>query len=272
MEAGRAVVRNCLVTLDPRTILLVVPFVSVLVFIVDTLPVAAGQALIFVGIAFAVQTPAQKIKSYMRLLPALIGIIIILQMLFGPDTSTGRYILKPLIPEPVPLVGGGGSLKWDGLVLGLTIGCRLVSLALLVPLLAAVEPTRLSLGLVRLGLPYRWASIITIALTVLPAFEADGRAIMDARKLRGVRAFEKGGVMRNMKEYPAIALPLIVNAMRRARIMGIVMDARGFGAFPSRTWRTRIQMGRIDYAAFAISILYGAAVLAANCWVKRGMR
>jgi energy-coupling factor transport system permease protein len=251
-----------LYTLDPRTKILLVLLCTVLVFIVDNPLAAAGQMFVFFGLWLAAKMPLAKIGAYLKWLSFLIVLIVVLQMLFGPDPHNGPYILKPLIPEAVPFIGGAGSLKRDGLVLGLTIGCRLVTLVCIMPMLTMTTPAhQLAMGFTGLGMHYRAAYIITSALNLIPSFEDEARAIMEARKLRGMRAFEDGGLLDKLKEYPALALPLIVNAMRRAQIMGIAMDARAFGAYRQKTWLEKINMTGRDYAAIAVSLAYTVLVV-----------
>jgi energy-coupling factor transport system permease protein len=235
---------------------------TLLVFVVDHPLVTPGRTCSFFGLWLAAKMPLAKIKAGIKLVCVLMVLVTTLQMLFGPGE---RYILRPLIPESVPLLGGKGSLKWDGLFLGMVICCRIAALMLLLPMLTMTTgPRLLVLALARLGLPYKAAYIATTALNLIPAFEEDARIIMDAQKLRGMRAFEEGTLMDKLRAYPALAVPLVIGAMRRAQLLGAAMDARGFGAFRTRTWLERIRLSAVDYWVFAGGLVFAASALALN--------
>jgi energy-coupling factor transport system permease protein len=248
--------------LDPRTKLLLVLLFTLLVFIVDHPLVAAGLSCCFFGLYTAAGMSFGKIRVYIKLLFALVVFVMILQMLFAPGE---RYLLKPLFPETVPFIGGRGSLKWEGLILGMVIGCRLLTLMLLLPMFTmTTEPRLLALGLCRLGMPYKAAYIATTAFNLIPVFEADARTIMDAQKLRGLRAFEEGTLADKFRAYPALAIPLLLGAFRRAQFLGTAMDARAFGAFKTRTWLENISMSSLDFCVCAGGIVLAAVMLVLN--------
>jgi energy-coupling factor transport system permease protein len=207
--------------------------------------------------------PVKKPGSHFKFFLAIVAFILVIQTLFGPGE---RYILKPLIPEAIPFAGGKGSLKWDGLALGIVTGFRLISLALLMSMLTASTPPRLlAQGLVRLGLGYRAAYIITTAFNFIPAFEEEARMIMNARKLRGMRAGEEGGLFARLTEYSAMAVPLIIGAMRKAQLSAAAMDARAFGAYKTKTWLDSITMSPSDFAALALGAIFSALAVVLNC-------
>jgi energy-coupling factor transport system permease protein len=108
---------------------------------------------------------------------------------------------------------------------------------------------------------YRAAHIITAALNLIPSFEEEAGIIMDARRLRGMKSVR-------LREYPAIAFPLVVKAMRKAQMIGLAMDARAFGAYHTRTWLREIKMSRSDYAAFAAGIIWLVIALMVNYMLK----
>ena len=256
--------------MDPRTKLLLILLFTVLVFIVDSLYLAVIQMLFFVAICLSARIPIRKIFTHYRFLLFLVVLVLILQMLFGQETPGCRYLVHPLIPEWFPLLGGMGSLKLDGLFTGLMISCRIIALTVLLPALTMTTEARLlAYGITRLGINYWAAHIITSTLNLIPSFEEETRLIMDARKLRGVVSFEKGNLFSRLKEYPALALPLMIKAMRKALMVGLAMDARAFGAYKTRTWLLSARMSAIDIAAFAAGTAYSVIIITANCMLKR---
>jgi energy-coupling factor transport system permease protein len=258
--------KSFLYRLDPRTKIITVLLLTLVIFIVNQAFVTAGLMLSFLGLWAAAKMPFKKIRSYIKFLFWLIVFVTVMQVLFGPGD---RYILKPLIPESVPLIGGSGSLKWDGLVLGLIIGLRLIALIVLMPMLTmTTEVNILALGLTKMGMNYKGAYITTTAINLIPTFEDEAQIIMDAQKMRGMRAFEEGKLFDKLKAYPALAVPLVIGAMRRAQMMGVAMDARGFGAYSTKTYLEDIKMSSLDYAAFAICFVFSALALALNFILK----
>ena len=230
---------------------------TVPVFLVDSPAVAAGQALFFVCLALLARVPFKTIFPHAGLLAFLIVTVVALQVLFRsvPDAP-------PLIPDRVPLVGGLGTLGPEGLLAGLTVACRVVALAVLMPLLiATTEPRMLAFGITRLGANYRVAHVISSTLNLVRSFEDEARLIMDARRLRGVAPT---GFFSRLAEYGAIALPLMIKVMRRSVAVALVMDSRAFGAHKTRTWLLSGRMSLADYAAFAVGAAYFVAVLLAN--------
>jgi energy-coupling factor transport system permease protein len=252
--------------IDPRIRILLVSLFSVTVFIVDQLPVAIGLALSFAAIRLAFKVPFRGIKSFLTL-SMLVTFIVLLQTLFGPGEN---YILKPLFPASLPLLGDLGSLKWDGFILGLVIGCRLAALMFLMPLLTAATPGQIALGLTGLGFNYRAAFIITAAFNFIPLFEDEGRAIMDAQKLRGASTFDNVSLFVKLKAYPSLVVPLVLGAMRKAKAAGTSMDSRAFGVYKTRTWTEKQPMGAKDYLSLIVCLLFVVLALWLNFSLKHG--
>jgi energy-coupling factor transport system permease protein len=248
--------------LDPRTKVLLSLLFTLVIFIVSRPLAAAALTLSLVVLWFAVKMPFKKIKGYVKFLSAIVLFITVLQVLFGPGP---HYLLKPLIPAGLPLSGGRGALKWEGLVLGIVSGLRLLALVLLMPMLiGTTAPNSLAQGLTRMGLNYKGAFIVTAAINLVPALEEEARVIIDAQKLRGLRAFEEGSVWDKLKAYPALAVPLIIAAMRRSQLMSFAMDSRAFGAYPVRAWLEPVKMSGADYRALAVSLIFCALTLVFN--------
>ena len=227
-----------------------IPMLSILAFIIDTLPVAAALLLCFLALRVSAKVPFSRVKFYFRLMSFVIGFIVLMQAAFAPGET---YILW--------------RFTLEGLLVGLVITLRIAALMLLLPILVlTTSPYMLILGLSRLGLDYRASFIISATLNMVPLFEEEARNIMDAQKLRGVKVFESGSFINKLKAYPSLAIPLMLGAMRRAQLAGIAMDARAFGAYKTRTWLLQIKMRGADYLSFAAFCIFAAGMLFLNAF------
>lgn len=228
---------------DPRVKIILVVLFSVLIFIVDNLPVAACTAFFFLAVRLTAGLSIKSVRGVLAL-SMLALFMLILQILFNP----------------------GG--KWAGFIFGLVISCRLVSLMLLMQIFTETSASsRIALGLTSLGVNYRAAFVITSAFNLIPVFEEEGRSIMDAQRLRGMETFNKKSIFVKIKSYPGLAVPLVLNAMRKSRLAGIAMDTRAFGAYKNRTWLEKLSMKASDYLALALGLCLAAAALFFNFWL-----
>jgi len=231
------------------------------VFLVDKLTAAVCLTSSLIVFRLAAKIPFRGIK-HIKNLSLLALFVILMQILLGPGEN---YILKPLFPPSFPLLGGAGSLKWEGLFLGLVIVCRLCALMLILPVLTLTTgPEKIARGLCGLGFDYRIAFIITAAFNLIPLFEEEGRAIMDAQKLRGMRSFEEGSFFRRIKAYPPLVVPLVLGAMRKAQCSSVAMDSRAFGVYKTRTWIDKPQMKVYDFFFIAVCVVFSAGILFLN--------
>ena len=245
---------------DTRTKFISVLILVVLVFLVDRLMVAFCLLLLFLIIRQAARIPV-NIKSYKNL-TLLAAFIILMQALFGPGE---KFIVMPLFPESFPFIGGIGSIKWEGLILGLLVVCRFYSLFIIFSIFSATtSPYSLAVGLNSLGFSYTGAFVITKTFNLIPLFKEEAEMIMDAQKLRGMRSLEKGSVFSRLKAYSMLTLPLVLSAMRKAQISSVVMDSRAFGAYKKRTWLDKPEMKKRDYFFLFACVVFTAAVLSWN--------
>ncbi|MEI7884187.1 MAG: energy-coupling factor transporter transmembrane component T [Clostridia bacterium] len=248
--------------LDPRVKIFMMSILTIVIFMVQNFYVIAALFITFLALWNNAKLPAKNLKNYFIFMIGLLGFIILLQTLFYPGS---HYILKPLIPNFVPLIGGMGALKWEGFLFGLLLGLRLITLIVLMPLVTMTTPIHLlALGLVRLGMSYKIAFMTTTAINLIPTFESETQVIMDAQKMRGMKDFEEGGILKKMKAYPALVVPLVIGAMRRAQMMGVAMDARAFGAYQTRTYIEDIKMQKKDYLVIILIAIYAVAAVVIN--------
>lgn len=263
LHTGQVKRASFLHRLDPRAKLLLTVLLTTVVLAVNTLPVAAIQMLMFGCLCLAAGIPLKKIFPHSKLLLSIIVLVILMQLLFGSES--GGYLLKPLFPEKIPLIGGYGSLRLNGLLTGLMVSCKVIAVSVLLPALVLTTETRhLAFAFTRLGFNYRFAYITTSALNLIPLFEQEARLMIEARKLRGMKSLEKRNLFARLNEYSKLAIPLIIKAIRRAGLVGLAMDSRAFGSHQKRTWLMESRFSMIDCAAFALGIAWSAIAVSAN--------
>lgn len=144
---------------------------------------------------------------------------------------------------------------------GLAVALRLAAVALAgVVAVATVDATELADALVQhLRAPARFAIGTLAAFRLLPLFAREWEVRGRARRARGIES-ERGLVAR-LGAFPDRVHGLLVGAIRRATVLALAMDARGFGSRPCRTIsRPRAFTGR-DVALLVIASVVSAAVL-----------
>jgi energy-coupling factor transport system permease protein len=89
-------------------------------------------------------------------------------------------------------------------------------------------------GLVSLGMPYRYAFTIFLALRFLPMVQQEVDAVKAAHAIRG-RAFHSP-IRHRFRLWQRYMFTVIVNGLRKAENTALAIESRGFGAFPTRTY------------------------------------
>lgn len=206
---------------------------------------------------------------YIRFMLPLFLLLVLMQSLFYPGQT---FLLKPVIPRAVPLIGGTGNISLEGVLFGLLLCLRVLTLMCTLPLLLFTTTIEeLSLSMVSAGLSYKIAFTATTALNQLPRLRSEITDIMNAQKLRGFTAFDSGRLFAKLKAYPALVVPLVMTAMRRATLMGVAMDSRAFGAFRTRSYIVTLKTGKEDWLFLLGALMLGALLVAINIAGTRGV-
>ncbi len=96
------------------------------------------------------------------------------------------------------------------------------------------NPRSLIVGLVRFGIPYRFAWALFLVMRFGPVFEDELRIIKDAQRVRGFK--RRGGVSGKIEQYKRYTIPMLVSMVRKATNIAVAMDGRAFGAYPDRSF------------------------------------
>lgn len=252
--------------MDPRVKMVLLVALSATVFLISHVAVLT---VLFLGVLLiwkAGGLPLGTMARYLRFLGGLVLFLVVLQGLFYSFGEDPVVLVRPLFPAGIPLLGGRGAIYRDGILLGLVLGFRLFVLVCLMPVLVMTTPlSGAARGLVRMGINYKYAYMAITAMNLIPALQKEAKNVMDAQKMRGLRAFESGRLPARLRAYATLVVPLVVGSMRRAQLMGVAMEARAFGAFPTRTSRRDLVMRRGDWLALAAGVLLCAGLL----WYNR---
>lgn len=125
------------------------------------------------------------------------------------------------------------------------------------------SPDHLGLALEESRVPYEFAFAFTTAVRFVPVLAEEAQTIMDAQKARGLE-LEKGGLLKRIRNYIPVLIPLIVSAIRRSLELAEAMESRAWGATKKRTNLYALKLHKGDYALIAISI----AILVISVYVR----
>lgn len=200
--------------LDPRTKTFLFALTLILLFRSGPVGAAAITAALLGALALA-RVPLRRALGALRALAWILLVTFLFQLLWiGPRQ-----------------LGGFGP----GAVSGVTMVLRLCGMLLGATLLAATtEPIRLADGLGRLfgflervRVPVRdLALVLTLALRFLPTVMEEAERLVAAQRARGAR-FE-GGLLARARRMLPLAIPLFAGCLRRADVLALAMEARGF--------------------------------------------
>ena len=115
------------------------------------------------------------------------------------------------------------------------------------------SPDHLGLALEQTKVPYEFAFAFTTAVRFVPVLAEEAQTIMDAQKARGLE-LEKGGILKRIRNYVPVLIPLIVSAIRRSLELAEAMESRAWGATEKRTNLFALRLHRGDFALLAITI------------------
>jgi energy-coupling factor transport system permease protein len=248
--------------LDPRSKIVFMLMITALIVVVDSLWVAGLILLTLICLWLLAGLSLSVLRELITPLIGLAAFLLLAQAILYPGD---RVLIQPIVPHPIPILGGKGSVTLEGILFAVLLSLRLVAMVIVLPLVSMTTPVHIfTLGLVRMGLPYRFAYTMTTALNLIPLLQAEANTIADAQKLRAFQVFEKGGFLDKLKAYPSLVTPLIIGAMRRAQLIAVAMDSRAFGASTNRTYIQDIRMRARDWAFVALAVLFVGVAGAVN--------
>jgi energy-coupling factor transport system permease protein len=134
-------------------------------------------------------------------------------------------------------------------------------------------PIQLTDGLERLLSPlklfkipvHEFAMMMTIALRFIPTIIEETEKIMAAQKARGAD-FTSGSIIKRAKALIPILIPLFISAFRRAGELATAMTCRCYRGGEGRTKLNVLKLSFRDFAALAVVILFGAAIVLINIY------
>ena len=121
-------------------------------------------------------------------------------------------------------------------------------------------PEDLSNALVKWGVPYAFAFLLSASLQFVHVIAHRAANIRDAQRARGIPLEGGMGILRHL---PALAGPLLIQAFKLSDELAEAMEARGFGA-PGRRFRHEPCFRPIDWIIVAISI----TILMIVFWIR----
>jgi energy-coupling factor transport system permease protein len=108
-------------------------------------------------------------------------------------------------------------------------------------------PEDLGNALVKVGLPYTFAFVLSTSLQFVPVIGRKAQNVVDAQRSRGI-PLEPG--LPALRHYPALLAPLLIQAFQLADELAEAMEARGFGR-PGRTFWRDYRLRTLDWLILA---------------------
>ncbi|WP_394553601.1 energy-coupling factor transporter transmembrane component T family protein [Agromyces sp. MMS24-JH15] len=221
---------------------------------------------------------------------ALTALVLETVLLLASGIPLGRFLRRSLPILVAALLTGltillygqpSGRVHVDVLLITVSDGSIELAIATVLRVLAIglpsvlffadMDPTELADGLAQvLRLPARFVLGALAAFRLVGLMRQDWLYLGYARRARGVA--DHGRVRRVAGQ----AFALLVFAVRRGAKLATAMEARGFGAHPTRTWARPSSLRGSDYALVALGLAVGlvsvALAVATGWWNFIGAR
>ena len=186
-----------------------------------------------------------------RMVTLFVAISLVLSWVFlmGQGKRFVRW-LRLVLPMAIFF---GAVIWWSvDLNAGLFAALKLLNLtAAFYVFFSITVPEDLGNALVKVGLPYPVAFVLSTSLQFVPIMGRKIKNVLDAQRARGI-PLEPGWAA--LKHYPAFFGPILIQSFQLAEELAEAMEARGFGR-PGRTFFKDYRMTIRDWTAILVGIL-----------------
>lgn len=241
--------------LDPRTKLIATFIYIVSLFLINKF-VGFGIALLFFVVVLALsRVPVSYVFRGLKPILFIMLLTVVVNFFFGQGEVIASWWIFKITAE--------------GIRRGIFVAVRLVLLMFGTSIMTFTTTTnQLTDGMESVFKPLKYikvpvhelAMMMSIALRFIPILLDETDKIMKAQLARGAD-FESGNVFNRAKAMIPIFIPLIISAFRRAFDLAMAMEARCYHGGEGRTRMNPMKYKRGDYAAYAVLVLYLAAII-----------
>lgn len=204
--------------LDPRSKMGLLISLFILAFIFDA-PIYAAAVLGFVFVVVSLAKAWENVRKALPLLTIIAMVTVIMFALTGPGTTTLFWIVTT-----------------EGLLYGITVALRLVGLITSgLVFLSITTNEEISIGLVKVGFPYRFSFSISTALRLVPTIIGTAVTIVQAQRSRG-HDIDSGNIFARLRKFAPIIIPVFISTIRSTQVFAMALESKGFGAERQRTY------------------------------------
>ena len=229
--------------LDPRTkmVLLIGAFVLAFLFVNPL------YVLVVLAIVLAFGYAAKSLINLKRI-RFILFMIAVMTIILWSIFAGGKTPLFLFVEREALLYGIGAALRVDVMIIAGMI------------FLSTTRNEEIATGLVKLGIPYRFAFAISTALRLVPTIAATGSTIGQAQRSRGLD-LDSGNIIQRVRKRIPLLIPVFVSTIRSTNVFSMALESKGFGASPTRTYFLRLEMTNRDKLVLVVfAVLLSAAI------------
>ena len=173
--------------------------------------------------------------------------------LFAPEQGVAIYGARHLLWKGF----GRWTVTSEQLFYHLNVILKYISTIPLVTIfLFTTDPSEFASSLSRIGVSYRIAYSVSLALRYIPDIQREYRDISLSQQARGLEmAGKKEKLGKRLKSAVQMLFPLIISSMDRIEVISNAMELRGFGKGKKRTWYSSRPFTRSDVVSIVLSAL-----------------
>ena len=264
----QTVERDSLFTrLDFRSKVLMIAAISIVAYVWESPVALAVLSLALVATCLLAGVKASYIRMLVTLMAPFYLLLLATHGFWNTNQVarlTGREMLTPLFsfPDQWWLIGGG-AMSAEGLLYGVAVVFKTLSLVLVIPLAVFTSDVdNMIVAMVRARVPYKLVFVFSSTLRFFPLLFEEIQAIVEAQRLRGL-ALETMGPVRRVRVYSKVAVPLILGAMVKSQELEIALQSRGFTGSSQRTYLHESVLQSVDWIVILLfTLLFVLALVA----------
>ncbi|MGL5823072.1 MAG: energy-coupling factor transporter transmembrane component T family protein [Sarcina sp.] len=120
--------------------------------------------------------------------------------------------------------------------------------------MVSTDPSEFAASLNKIGVSYKMAYAVSIALRYIPDVQREYQDISFAQQARGIDISTKASFINRIKNASAIIMPLIFSSLDKIETISCAMEIRAFGNKKKRTWYSEKAFSRNDYLTIGLSV------------------